>query len=48
MEDRNLIYVIIAVLLAVVLFKLFMWLWPIIVILIIAFFIYAGFFNRYY
>ncbi len=40
MEFEDLIFIIVAILIAVVLFKVFMWLLPVIVVLIIAFFIY--------
>lgn len=41
MELRDLIYVIIAILIAVIIFQVFMWLLPIFVIIVIAFFIYV-------
>ena len=40
MELQYLIFIIIAILIAVVLLKVFMWLLPVIVVLLIAFFIY--------
>ena len=47
MELRDLIFIIAAILIAVVLLKLFMWLLPVIVVLIIAFFIYVYLQERY-
>ncbi|WP_405295618.1 hypothetical protein [Methanobrevibacter sp.] len=47
MELQDLIFIIGAILIAVVLFKLFMWLLPIIVVLLIAFFIYLFLQERY-
>lgn len=41
MEIKNLIYIIIAIFIACIIFKIFMWLLPIIVIILIAFFIYV-------
>ncbi|WP_292744882.1 hypothetical protein [Methanobrevibacter sp.] len=40
MEFEDLIYIIIAIFAAVLLLKIFMWLLPVIVVLVIAFFIY--------
>jgi hypothetical protein len=40
MELEDLIYIIIAIFAAVLLLKIFMWLLPVIVVLVIAFFIY--------
>ncbi|SDA49427.1 hypothetical protein SAMN02910315_00915 [Methanobrevibacter millerae] len=47
MELRDLIFVIVAILAAVVIFKVFMWLLPVFVVLIIAFFIYIFLSERY-
>lgn len=47
MEFQDLIFIIIAILVAVVLFKIFMWLLPVIVVLLIAFFIYVFLKERY-
>ncbi|WP_296792612.1 hypothetical protein [uncultured Methanobrevibacter sp.] len=47
MELQDLIYIIIAIFVAVVLFKIFMWLLPVIVVLVIAFFIYMFLKERY-
>lgn len=47
MELRDLIFAIGAILLAVVLLKVFMWLLPLIVVLLIAFFIYLFLQERY-
>jgi len=47
MELKDLIFVIIAIFAAVILFKLFMWLLPVIVVLLIAFFIYIFLQERY-
>ena len=47
MELRDLIFIIAAILIAVVLLKLFMWLLPVIVVLRIAFFIYVFLQERY-
>ena len=47
MELRDLAFVIIAILVAVVIFKIFMWLLPLIVVLLIAFFIYIFLSERY-
>jgi len=47
MELQDLIFIIIAILVAVLLFKVFMWLLPVIVVLVIAFFIYMFLNDRY-
>lgn len=47
MEFQDLIFIIIAILVAVVLFNIFMWLLPVIVVLLIAFFIYVFLKERY-
>ena len=47
MELKDLIFVIIAIFIAVLLLKVFMWLLPVIVVLIIAFFIYMYLQERY-
>lgn len=47
MELKDLIFIIGAILIAVVLLKLFMWLLPVIVVLLIAFFIYVFLQERY-
>ena len=47
MDLRDLIFVIIAIFAAVLLLKVFMWLLPVIVVLIIAFFIYMYLQERY-
>jgi len=47
MELRDLAFISIAILLAVVIFKIFMWLLPLIVVLLIAFFIYMFLSERY-
>jgi small-conductance mechanosensitive channel len=47
MELQDLIFIIIAILIAVVLLKIFMWLLPVIVVLVIAFFIYIFLQDRY-
>ena len=47
MELQDLIFVIGAILIAVVILKLFMWLLPLIVVLLIAFFIYVFLQERY-
>ena len=47
MELKDLIFIIIAVFAAVILLKVFMWLLPLIVVLIIAFFIYMYLDDRY-
>ena len=47
MELQNLIFIIIAILAAVLLLKVFMWLLPVIVVLLIAFFIYMFLKQRY-
>ena len=47
MELKDLIFLIGAVLIAVVLLKLFMWLLPVIVVLLIAFFVYVFLQERY-
>lgn len=47
MELRDLIFIIIAVFVAVVLLKIFMWLLPLFVVLVIAFFIYIFLEERY-
>ena len=47
MELRDLAFIIIAILIGVLVFKLFMWLLPVIVILLIAFFVYIYLSERY-
>ena len=47
MEFQDLVFIIIAILLAVLVFKVFMWLLPAIVVLIIAYFIYKFLSERY-
>ena len=47
MELQDLIFIIIAIFAAVVLFKIFMWLLPVIVVVAIAFFIYMFLQDRY-
>ena len=47
MEFQDLIFIIIAIFIAVLLFKLFMWLLPVIVVVVIAFFIYIFLQERY-
>lgn len=47
MELQDLIFIIIAVFIAVLLFKVFMWLLPVIVVVVIAFFIYMFLKERY-
>ena len=47
MELRDLILVICAIFIAVVLFRIFMWLLPVIVVLLIAFFIYMYLADRF-
>ena len=47
MELQDLIFIIIAIFIAVVLLKIFMWLLPVFVVLIIAFFIYMFLSERY-
>ncbi|SEL35807.1 hypothetical protein SAMN05216439_0408 [Methanobrevibacter gottschalkii] len=47
MELKDLIFVITAILIAVVLLKILFWLLPVIVVLIIAFFIYVYLQDRY-
>jgi hypothetical protein len=47
MELKDLIFIIIAIFAAVILLKVFMWLLPLIVVLIIAFFIYMYLDDRY-
>lgn len=47
MELQDLIFIIIAIFAAVLLFKVFMWLLPVIVVLVIAFFIYMFLKERY-
>ena len=47
MELQDLIFIIIAILVAVLLLKIFMWLLPVIVVLVIAFFIYIFLQERY-
>lgn len=42
MELNNIIYIIVAIVIAWIIFSLFMWLWPLIVILLLAFFIYMA------
>jgi hypothetical protein len=47
MELKDLIFIILAILIAVAILKLFMWLLPVFVVLIIAFFIYMFLSERY-
>ena len=47
MELEDLIFIIVAILIAVVLLKVFMWILPVIVVLLIAFFIYMYLKERY-
>ena len=47
MELQDLIFVIVAIFIAVALLKIFMWLLPVIVVLVIAFFIYMFLKERY-
>ena len=47
MELRDLAFVIIAILFAVVIFEIFMWLLPVFVVLVIAFFIYIYLDGKY-
>ncbi|WP_296798703.1 hypothetical protein [uncultured Methanobrevibacter sp.] len=47
MELRDLAFIIIAILVGVLVFKLFMWLLPVIVVLLIAFFVYIYLSERY-
>ena len=47
MEIRDVIFIIIAIVLAYIIFKLFIWLLPIVIILLLAFFIYT-FLNQHY
>ena len=47
MELQDLIFIIIAIFVAVLLLKVFMWLLPVIVVLLIAFFIYMFLKERY-
>lgn len=47
MELRDLAFIIIAILVGVLVFKLFMWLLPVIVVLLIAFFVYIFLSERY-
>ena len=47
MELRDLIFIIIAIFVAVLLFKVFMWLLPVIVVLLIAFVVYIYLQERY-
>ncbi|MBR4447886.1 hypothetical protein [Methanobrevibacter sp.] len=47
MEIQDLIFIIIAIFAAVLLLKIFMWLLPVIVVLVIAFFIYMYLKERY-
>lgn len=47
MELKDLIFIIIAIFAAVLLLKVFMWLLPVIVVLVIAFFIYMFLTERY-
>lgn len=47
MEFRDLIFIIAAIFIAVILLKIFMWLLPVIVVLLIAFFIYMYLQERY-
>ncbi len=48
MEFEDLVFIIVAILIAVVLLKIFMWLLPVIVVLLIAFFIYMYLKERSY
>ena len=47
MELRDLAFIIIAILVGVLVFNLFMWLLPVIVVLLIAFFVYIYLSERY-
>ncbi|WP_407415040.1 hypothetical protein [Methanobrevibacter sp.] len=47
MELKDLAFIIIAILVGVLVFKLFMWLLPVIVVLLIAFFVYIYLSERY-
>jgi hypothetical protein len=47
MELQDLVFIIIAIFIAVLLLKVFMWLLPVIVVLLIAFFIYIFLKDRY-
>lgn len=47
MELRDLAFIIIAILVGFLVFKLFMWLLPVIVVLLIAFFVYIYLSERY-
>ena len=47
MELQDLIFIIIAIFVAVILFKVFMWLLPVIVVVVVAFFIYRYLKERY-
>ncbi len=47
MELKDLAFIIIAILIGVLVFKLFMWLLPVIVVLLIAFFVYIYLSERY-
>ena len=47
MELKDLIFIIVAILIAVAILKLFMWLLPIFIVAIIAFFIYMYLSERY-
>ncbi len=48
MEFEDLIFIIVAILIGVVILKVFMWLLPVIVVLLIAFFIYMYLKERSY
>lgn len=47
MELRDLVFIIIAILVGVLVLKIFMWLLPVIVVLLIAFFVYMFLSERY-
>lgn len=47
MELRDLAYIIIAIFVGVLVFKIFMWLLPVVVVLLIAFFVYIYLSERY-
>ena len=47
MELQDLIFIIVAILIAVVVLKIFMWLLPVIVVAVMAFFIYMFLSERY-
>ncbi|MBR0059431.1 MAG: hypothetical protein IJP99_08895 [Methanobrevibacter sp.] len=47
MELQDLVFIIIAILVGVVILKIFMWLLPVIVVLVIAFFVYMFLSERY-